>query len=195
MKRLIFLLGASLLIGWMPANAAYYTPLEIAELKKEAIGGDVEKQAELSRIYFFGYGVRKDVHEARKWLRMAAVKGHAFSQDRMGKIAYDNKSYREAIEWWKKAAAQGEAESQYSLGRIFHDGKGVSVNFSVALKYYKQAAEGGHARAHFEIGTFYATGHAGEQDYGKAKEWFKNGCELKSEQACKAYQRLHERGY
>ena len=79
-----------------------------------------EEQFETGNKYYYGKGVPKDYHEALKWYRKAANRGHANAQNSLG-LMYQNgrgvpQDYSEAVKWFRKAADQGHADAQNSLG-------------------------------------------------------------------------------
>jgi TPR repeat protein len=102
-------------------------------------------------MYQRGEGVQRDMAEALRWYRMAAMQGSAESQALLG-FAYlkgDGVS-RDAIEagsWLLKAATQGDSFSQYILGQMYERGDGVPKDLSAAAYWYGQAAKQGEEGA------------------------------------------------
>ena len=79
-----------------------------AEMKAKAESGDAESQFQLGRCYDKGEGVPRDLVEAAKWYRKAAVQGLARAQDNLG-LCYDlgegvAQDHAEAAKWFRKAA-------------------------------------------------------------------------------------------
>ena len=78
-----------------------------------------------------------------KWLREAAEKGHANSQDLLGALYAEGegvaKNEVEAAKWFRKAAEQGDANSQYRLGLHYAQGKGVAKDEVEAYAYLNLA--------------------------------------------------------
>lgn len=108
---------------------------------------------------------------AIRWIRKAAVQGHADAQFYLGKCYENgecvNKDFAEAMKWYRKAAENGHdvaktkisiddilqkskdgnAEAQYELGNCYFNGNDVKKDISQALKWYQKAAEQGHPQA------------------------------------------------
>lgn len=119
--------------------------------------GDAEAQYKLGVLYEDeGYP-----DEAVKWYCMAAEKGHAGAQCRLGQFINSGfgfcepEEYAEAAKWFRKAAEQGHAEAQYRLGGAYSLGEGVPEDDVEATKWYLKAAEQGHADAQYSLGHHY----------------------------------------
>lgn len=82
-----------------------------------------EAQYQLGIIYYHGLGVRKNLSEAKKWLRKASLRGDASAQGALG-VLYGNgegdwKNCGEAEKWLLKSAEQVNDSAQLNLG-IFY---------------------------------------------------------------------------
>ena len=73
-------------------------------------------------MYFDGSGVDQDAKEAAKWLRLAAPKGVADAQYRLGILYKEGRgvdqNFNEAEKWLRLAAAQGVERAQTELGAL-----------------------------------------------------------------------------
>ena len=132
-------------------------------------------QTTFGEAYYFGDGVEKDVKEAVKWYRIAAEKGVAHSQYRLG-FCYAmgtgvEKDETEAVKWYRKAAEQGVADAQHNLGLCYNFGTGVAEDPAEAVKWYRKAAEQGVAEDQYSLGLSYAYGRGVEKDYAEAYAW------------------------
>ncbi|MEH6631265.1 MAG: tetratricopeptide repeat protein [Halopseudomonas aestusnigri] len=98
--------------------------LAVSVLTKLAEQAHVEAQYELATIYFKERGGPEGKgKEAYRWYRLAAEKGHAKAQHKLGLIAsvgmFGLKSTEVAIKWYDKAAKQGLVEAQHDLGVFY----------------------------------------------------------------------------
>ena len=138
-----------------------------------------------------GRGVPQDHVEAAKWFRMAAEKGHAWGQYRLGEFYRTGlNSYYvdttpdvllrdriEAEKWLRKAAEQGLAEAQFSLARCYMRVDWVSKDDQEALRWLNKAAEQGLAESQNFLARFYMAGRGVPQDYHEAIRWLTKAAE------------------
>jgi len=79
--------------------------------KPLAEGGDVDAQAELGSMYYWGAApaVPQDYAEALKWFRMAAEQGRGLAQHRLGEMYMNGEGvpqdFVKAYMWWSLADA------------------------------------------------------------------------------------------
>ena len=118
---------------------------------------DPETLFRLGADYQFGQnGVEKDLEKAASLFLLAASKGHARGQNRLG-MCYANgiglpKDEQAAVNYWSLAADQGYPEAQYNLASFQEAGKGGLVkDFSEALRLYRLAAAQGHKLAPMKV--------------------------------------------
>lgn len=118
---------------------------ERARIVEAAVGGDMEAQYQLGRIYDEGKGIPRNSKEAAYWYRRAARNGHTEALLALGKafksgegVLQDN---RIAAENFWRAAERGNAEGAYLFATMLQNGEGVERDLPRALKYYMQAAE------------------------------------------------------
>ena len=80
------------------------------------------RTVELGLAYSARAGVRQDVTEAARWLRLAAEQGHAEAQNRLGFCYGRGEGVPadpvEAVRWFRMAAEQGHSEAQSNLERM-----------------------------------------------------------------------------
>jgi TPR repeat protein len=144
--------------------------------RKAADQGDAEAQMALSKMYYVGCGVRKNINESLKWIRKASDQGHADAQCRLG-LAYANgkgnldKDYDEAIKWIRKAADQGHVEAQFSLGLAYANSMGnLDEDYDEAVKWFRKAADQGEIYTKDLLASIYNLGLAGDNDK-EAVKW------------------------
>ena len=111
------------------------------------------------------------------WYRLAAEKGDASAQLRMGYLYQQGDGVEqddsEALKWYRLAVAQG----QYKLGVRYAQGIGVPHDFTQTAKWYTLAALHGHTRAQVNLGSMYCQGIGVEQDHGAAVKWYRMAAE------------------
>jgi tetratricopeptide (TPR) repeat protein len=117
--------------------------------KKSADQGLDRAQSGLAKL-LLKHG--NDDKSAIDLLEIAANKGHAKSQVKLGKLYDSGKAIgwgkpKIAFKWFKLAADQGNKEGQYRVCKAYYKGHGISRSFSEAKKWCKRAAGQGYSRA------------------------------------------------
>lgn len=133
-------------------------------------------QNELSRYYYYGLGVEKDLKESFKWNKKSAEGGNAVGQFNLG-TAYKNgdgvdKNLVEAIRWYEKSAEQGYEGALFELGYLNDRGIGMEQNYKKAFEYYTKAAQKGEAKAQNNLGSLYSQGRGTRQNDTEAFRYF-----------------------
>ncbi len=82
-------------------------------------------------MYALGKGVNRDADKAMEWFRIAAEKGDAEAQYRLGGM-YDvghinNQDPATAIKWYTLSANQHYRDAEYRLGVMYELGRGVQA--------------------------------------------------------------------
>lgn len=141
------------------------------DLEKKARKGNVKAQSELADLYY----EKKDYENAFRWAEMAAEKGFAEAQDKLGILYVNglgcNKDEVKAFEWFMKAAKQGHAGAQRNIGVCYDKGTGCTQDYVKAFEWYLKAANQGLAAAQYTIGYCYFHGEGCKQNNAKAFEW------------------------
>ena len=80
------------------------------------------RRARLGIIYYYGYGVPKDVGEALKWYQKTAEQGSVDAQFTLGFLYYEGRGvpqdYVQAHMWFNLAEAQGDKDTQETRDSI-----------------------------------------------------------------------------
>eukprot|EP01126_Amoeba_proteus_P062262 TRINITY_DN8436_c0_g1_i5.p1 TRINITY_DN8436_c0_g1~~TRINITY_DN8436_c0_g1_i5.p1 ORF type:complete len:597 (-),score=85.17 TRINITY_DN8436_c0_g1_i5:52-1842(-) len=143
--------------------------------------------ATLGYLFFYGYGVPKNMYKAKEYLLSAFPKVQKsildFTSDSRFKIdlgtvyligiGEENKMDSDKVmKWYNMAADQGNAFAQFNIGSLYDNGRGVTQDYTKAMEWYIKASDQGHALAQFKIGYLYDNGRGVTQDYTKAMEWY-----------------------
>jgi TPR repeat protein len=152
---------------------------EAAAYRIKAMAGDIESARKLGRLYYLGRGVPLNFPEALKWFKIAASKGDAYAEDKMGEIARDEyiKSGDDTkpLTWFQKAADQGLADAKDNITFLYFWGEGVPNDKDLADQKAKDAIPGlqksadeGDPEALADLGDFYVYGVGFPTNYDKA---------------------------
>jgi|GEM_PF-427138 len=136
--------------------------------------GNAKAQFEVGKCYQYGYGVQKNIDEAKKWYLKAAEQGNAEAQCALGEFPLSNfreffskhsviwdsfnpqkeKDYIEALKWLRMAEKQGLPRAYSRLGDLFN----LANDYENTIKYYTKAIEKGDETAPYEMSLIYALG-------------------------------------
>ena len=109
--------------------------------KKSAENGDPEMQGVLGVMFLNGVGVKRDVKQARKWLRTAAMNGDAYAPFYLGIVLIggeeEPENFPEGVKYFRKAAEQGYSDAQALLAMAYRDGgKGLAPDPIQAFTWF-----------------------------------------------------------
>jgi uncharacterized protein len=111
----------------------------LPELHRRAEQGDPSAQFDLSRRYFEGDGVARDVKSSIKWLTLGAEQGDPVNQYILGKMYARGRGvpqdYKATAKWFTRAAEQGLARAQYKLAKLYGRGNGVLKDYVYAYMW------------------------------------------------------------
>jgi TPR repeat protein len=109
--------------------------------------GDVHAMAYLGEMYNKGSGVKLDKKKAARLFRMAADRGNAVAQNKVGLSLYYEKKFEEAFRCITLSADQGYTHAEDNLARLYRDGRGTEVDLGKARYWFERAAAKGHEAA------------------------------------------------
>lgn len=120
--------------------------------------------------------------QAVAWFRMAAERGYADAQNRLG-LCYDNgtgveQDAYEAFKWYQKAAEQENKAALYNLGLCYFNGDAVPENTSKAMELFLKSYKLGSGEAAKVIGVMYRDGQGVQCDAAQALYWFQRSAEM-----------------
>ena len=142
-----------LALAALPAAPALAPASELDRVRAAAGNGDLEAQARLGGMYYWGQGAPMDWAQAQVWLRKAAERGSASAQAKLGAMCFLGQGAPqdpvEAVKWFRRAAEQGEAYAQGCMGVMYAVGLSPSVPRDLVQAYVwlAQAEAGGDTDA------------------------------------------------
>jgi TPR repeat protein len=158
-------------------------PRSETALAARAKAGDPEAQTEYGiALAQGGPGVPPDPAKAERWWLLAAQKGAAEAQYRLGCLAVAPGRFdaMTASGWFEKAAAQGHVYATVELASLYERGEGLARNPALAEKLYRQAAGQGDLLARLRLGLFHE--RRGARD--EALRWYRAAAEMDHPGAC-----------
>ena len=121
-----------------------------AKLYKRAVElGMVDSMVNLSQLYWDGAGVKVDEKKSIQLLRLAADRGNAVAQMRLGSRlndigCQDLESQKEIVKYFTLAAEQGHPIAEVLVATFFMQGaKGVPKDYEEARRWLERAAAKG----------------------------------------------------
>ncbi|MBL67035.1 MAG: hypothetical protein CMO74_01085 [Verrucomicrobiales bacterium] len=192
--------------GLIAAEQNFLASLSFEELKKQAKQGNEDARVRLSKIYFEGWRLGREIivpRNLRESVRLTtelAASGHADSQWNLGlfyrmgvfeqkpgsdRVYIIKKDLESMAKWMRKAADQDYTSAMVVLGGLHEKGEGVPLDYAKAMEWFHKAAKMGDAQACHLIGLAYRAGRGKvvEMDKTKAVEWFRRGAEMGDPQA------------
>ena len=124
---------------------------------KLAKKGNVEAEYKVGEMYETGFGVKKDMAEARNWITKAANQGHETANFKL--LYWDLKkngvsaSNKEDLEVLKSKAKEGNPQAQYYVGKMQANGVGLKKDYDKAINWLNKAALVGVLAAESELVT------------------------------------------
>ncbi len=135
---------------------------------KAAKLGDAQAQYDLGSCYYYNE-VSKDVKEAFKWWRRAAIQGNAEAQYELSSCYYYGNGvsidFEEAFKWWNKAKKNGH------IGGRVKPGSDYEGSYADILDMLK-AAELGDEQAQYALGSCYYYNEV-SKDVKEAFKWWR----------------------
>jgi TPR repeat protein len=177
------LLCALLSSGFALAQSNELAGLSFIKRLKLARAGDDVAALSVAADYENGSNdARKDLVEAAKWYRQAALNGNMEAQYLLAKLIAKGVpglavAADDGIKLLQSAADKGYAPAQNELGLRFQKGQGVAVDLAAALKWYEFASKQSHVPAYVNLGLLLVKGEGGAQDFKRAAELFQKAAD------------------
>lgn len=159
----------------------YQTALQEALKRVAANADDASAMTLLGELYRDGLAVRRDIAEAAKWYRLAAVRGDRQAQFAIA-IAHlggagVEKSPASARQWFEKAAAQGHAGALYNLGVMELEAEVQDARKAAA--FFEQAAKQGDPDAAYGFAILLREGTGVEKNRARALTFLRSAAEAR----------------
>lgn len=165
------------------AQQAELQGLSFIKRLRLARAGDDVAQLSVAMDYENGSNdARKDLVEAAKWYRQAALAGNMEAQFLLAKLLTKGApglpiSAEDGIKLLQSAAEKGYAPAQNELGLRFQKGTGVTANASESAKWYEKASKQNYISAHVNLGLMLVKGEGLPQDLKRALELFQKAAD------------------
>lgn len=178
MKRVFVSLLTALVFALSPvAVAETLSELPFSKKLKLAQVGDEEAQMAVASAYESGREAKKNIAEAAKWYREAALAGNIEAEFRLARLVSKGakgltKDLVTAAKLYEAAANSGHLESQNAMGLAYQNGLGVGMSEAKAAEWYKKAAGGNLAAAQNNLGILYLNGKGVERNVAEAFRLF-----------------------
>lgn len=151
----------------------------VLALRLAASGGIVDAQVALGVAHVYGQGgLVRDRNEGMRWLRMAAVQGHADAAYNLVALCEalpacirggEEATTAQTLMWLREAARQGLVSAEYEAAHMLLR----AGNASGALSAFVAAARAGHAPSMYNAGHLCASGGQDVPlDLSAAVQWF-----------------------
>jgi localization factor PodJL len=153
---------------------ASITPKSLADA---AAKGDPQALFEIGARFTEGRnGVTSDLPEAARWYTMAAERGFAPAQYRLGSL-YEKgtgveRDIKKAMALYEQAAAAGNASSMHNLAVLYASGATGAANYKAAVEWFTKASELGIVDSQFNLAILHARGNGTTQNLEESYKWF-----------------------
>src|SRR5580658_9866114 len=155
---------AELVNGW--SFAAY------DKLRRLAEDNSAEAQFRLGQMYERAEGVIQNLPDAVQWYRLAAERGHAPSQNRLGLIYFIDPPEPASLTPDEFERFSKVQQGDTMLESSFPNGLVVSKDYVQAAHWNRLAAEAGVGEAQARYGLQFAQGLGLDRDLAEAERWF-----------------------
>ncbi|NKK82232.1 peptidoglycan-binding protein [Rhizobium leguminosarum] len=166
--------------GFVPAPAPAITipdTVQPKSLADAASGGDVLALFEIGARYSDGRnGMTVDQKQAANWYQLAADKGFAPAQYRLGSM-YEKgngveRDIAKAKGFYEQAANQGNASAMHNLAVLYASGALGQQDYATAASWFTKAANLGITDSQFNLAILCARGNGVPADLEESYKWF-----------------------
>lgn len=138
-----------------------------AELLRAARGGDVESMRILGKMLIEGNGVKRDVKNGVKWIKMAAEQGDSGAMLMMGDLYRKGfgvpQDMDKAVEYYILADENGNKNAAKRIDKL---------SLKDSLPYWEKKVADGNKKATIKLMLAHATGDGIPKDLDKAKDLY-----------------------
>jgi uncharacterized protein len=191
----------ALMMSAAMAQQAELQGLSFIKRLKLARAGDDIAQLSVALDYENGSNdARKDVVEAAKWYRQAALAGNMEAQFLLAKLITRGApglpvDAADGLKLLQSAAEKGHAPAQNELGLRFQRGTGVAANPTEAIKWYEKASQQNFVSAQVNLGLLLVKGEGLPQDLKRAAELFQKASDAGDAWGLNNLASMHEMGW
>ena len=123
-----------------------------------------------------GRGVPANNEEAARWFEIAAKKGLAPAQFRLGALYEKGLGVRKdlatARDLYRSAAEKGHGKAMHNLAVLYAEGVDGKPDYHTAAQWFRKAADRGVTDSQYNLAVLYARGVGVEQNFAEAYKWF-----------------------
>ena len=145
-------------------------------LRAAALAGDPSAAYEVASRFAEGRVVPQSSEEAARWFDVAAKKGLAPAQFRLGTL-YEKglgvkKDLAAARDLYRTAAEKGHGKAMHNLAVLYAEGINGKADYRTAAQWFRKAADYGIADSQYNLAVLYARGVGVEQNFSESYKWF-----------------------
>lgn len=160
-------------------NAKIEVPASVSpkSLADAATSGDPQALFEIGARFTEGRaGVEVDTKQAAQWYELAAERGFAPAQYRLGSL-YEKgngvpRDMARAMALYKSAADAGNAGAMHNLAVLEASGAAGTADYKAAVDWFIKAADLGITDSQFNLAILYARGNGTPQNLEESYKWF-----------------------
>lgn len=116
----------------------YYS--KAIRIYKKNIKSDGNACYELGNMYHNGYGIEKNLEQAKYYYKSGALLGDINAAWKIGLIYKDEMEYADAFKFLLKSADGGQGMAMYELAKLYENGLGTSYNKDKAIEWYQKCS-------------------------------------------------------
>ncbi|TCU26450.1 localization factor PodJL [Rhizobium azibense] len=160
-----------------PSSISVPDTIQPQALAQAARNGDPLALFEIGARYTEGRnGLAADQAQAASWYQLAADKGFAPAQYRLGSM-YEKgtgvaRDIGRAKAFYEQAANQGNASAMHNLAVLYASGALGEQDYTAAANWFTRAADLGITDSQFNLAILWARGNGVAQDLGESYKWF-----------------------
>jgi uncharacterized protein len=183
LKIKVVLLALAIFAGSAFAQTTELQGLSFIKRLKLARAGDDVAALSVGSDYENGTNdARRDVVEAAKWYRQAALNGNMEAQYLLSKLIAKAPAglpvdTADGIKLLQSAADKGYAPAQNELGLRLQKGSGVTASAADAAAWFQKASDQNYVTAHVNLGLLLVKGEGLPQDLPKAFQLFQKAAD------------------
>ena len=135
--------------------------------------GDTKSQLLLGILFEEGKHVKIDLSKSEKYFSMAASKGIAEANFRLGKLILNKKGsqrIKEAIKYLTIAGQKNHMPAAFILAQLFYDGNKINKDYNLAFYWYKKCSDSSYKDSDYKLSLMYKKGKGTTINYNKMKE-------------------------